>query len=210
MTGEQFDSGAVLSRARPVLTFSTLSRGERDASPGMHADTTPPPVCKDDRLARPDATRPPALPVIPRIVRRTMIDDAAFLRPVAVAAHVARRAGLGTLLMGALGLATLGVIAGLGMRSLSEETTIPSSSGAPATSMVHVADATAAEGLLARAPLSVRFDHATPPVHLEPAAPPRPAPAPVAHASAPPSHLTFASAHAAARKHPSTTALARR
>lgn len=215
MSGERFDSGAVLSRARPVLTFSTLA-GAESAGPAR-ADATPPPVSwHEATAARAGGAfpgRPPALPVIPRIVRRTMIDDRALLRPIAQAAHVAKRAGLGTLVFVVLGLGTLGAIAGLGMRSLAEEGAVTQGAEAPAAAMAHTSDARASEHLLARAPLAVRTDHVEParvdpPVHADPPRPSRPAPATVSHPA--PSHLAFASSHAAAKKRSSAPALARR
>ncbi|HEY5242762.1 MAG TPA: hypothetical protein VIJ22_14890, partial [Polyangiaceae bacterium] len=77
------------------------------------------------------------------------------LEPLARAAHAARRGG-GTLLFGALGLATLATIAALGLRSLPDEPT-PVVSGA-----AHAFDATATERLLARAPQAPRVEWAAP------------------------------------------------
>lgn len=211
MSGEPFDSGAVLSRARPVLTFATLGATEAPGPVRPRTDTpTPPPVSWHDANAVRVRAARSALPVIPRIVRRTVIDHRA-LRPIARAASAAQRAGLGTLLFVALGLATLGAIAGLGMRSLSEEASLASGSDALAVNAAHVVDATAAEHLLPRAPAAVRVDHVAPhvePVHVEPSRPTHSAAA--APARPAPSHLTFAAAHAAAAKKRSSTALARR
>ncbi|HEY1693503.1 MAG TPA: hypothetical protein VGG39_15150 [Polyangiaceae bacterium] len=167
------------------------------------------------------APRGHSLPVIPRIVRRTLIVDSALVAPLARAASAARRAGLGTLLFMALGLGTLGAIAGLGMRSLSDEFVANSSDDA-LTSPAHAYDATGVEHLLARALPGDRVEHA--PTSAA-SSPPTTAPAPTAaraahatvhasglhvHAPAPPAHTTFAASHAAARKHASPSALARR
>jgi hypothetical protein len=200
MSGERFDSGGVLSRAAPVLTFSTLASVEEAEPVRSRADTTPPPVSWND-------VQPPrrsSLPVIPRIVRRTRIEQHAVLGPIVRGAVVVRRVGLGTLLFAGLGLATLGSIAGLGMRSLSDEPTIAAMPADPPAF-----EATAAERLLARAPLALHVEHVVPvqradtlPAQTAPRAPavaPRATPAP--SRSLPLAH---------AKKHASSTAVARR
>jgi hypothetical protein len=215
----EFDSGAVLTRARPVLTFTSVDAPKATRPMRPRAETpTPPGVTVSDMAvtrAKP-AKGASGLPVIPRIVRRTTITDSKVLKPIVRAATIAKRAGIGSLVVAALGLATLGSIAGLGMRSLSDEATTAPAAASPATGMVHVADATASERLLARAPLPVRVDHVappvdrvTPPVHVDP---PRLAHAAPPHPKTAPSHLTFTASHhaAATAKHSSSSQLARR
>jgi hypothetical protein len=237
MSGEQFDSGAVLSRATPVLTFGSLERAEAAAAlrsssvagsrgAGSTGDDSPAPsLAWNEDVVLKASPREPSLPVISHIVRRTSVKDGAFGHPVAAAARAARRAGVSTLFVGALGLATLGAIAGLGMRSLSDEATIPATA-APAPALVtpaHISDAIALERLLSRSAPPARMESAPAPASaLAPASTlahtPSHAPAhPPAHAhplhAAPPPHQAFAAAHAAhaaARKHPAATALARR
>jgi hypothetical protein len=201
MPGEQFDSGGVLDRARPVLTFASVVREQAPPPTRARADTpTPPPVSWGGLLP----SRRNDLPVIPRIVRRTRIEQGMILGPLARAALTVRRAGLGTLLFAALGLATLATIAGLGLRSLPDDVSIP-----PVSGEARVFDATATERLLARAPLAPRADAPVPRV-APPPVPPAPRAAAVAvRARAAPSHTAFAAAHAA-KKHPSSTVLARR
>ncbi|HEY6462088.1 MAG TPA: hypothetical protein VIY73_18105 [Polyangiaceae bacterium] len=237
MSGERFDSGAVLSRATPVLTFSTLGAVDESSSDPLRSRAnarmpTLAPVWTE--RVDPAARRNPSLPVIPRIVRRTLIVDSALVAPLARAAGVARRAGLGTLLFAALGLATLGAIAGLGMRSLSDEFAV--SSAVDLAAPPHAYDATGVEHLLARTLPADRSEHGpawggysaagslppvpapTPALALAPSPAHTPAPAhpPArasslhAHAPAPPAHTAFAASHAAARKHASPPALARR
>jgi hypothetical protein len=191
MAGERFDSGGVLSRARPVLTFATIVPGEAPPSASLRT-STPIPVLMS--WSGPELPRHNVLPVIPRIVRRTRIEQ--FLEPIARAARTLRRGG-GMLLFGALGLATLGTIAGLGVRSLPDDMPTPVVSGA-----AHVFDATATERLLARAPVALRVDRTIPPAAS------RVASVPVRVSSAP-SHVALAAAHVA-RKHGSMTALAHR
>ena len=192
MSGERFDSGGVLSRARPVLTFATAMHGEAPpfaSAPGG----TPAPVPMSWSGA--ELPRRNDLPVIPRIVRRTRTEQ--LLQPIAQAVLAARRAG-GMLLFGALGLATLGAIAGLGLRSFPDETSTPVVSGA-----AHVLGARATERLFARAPLAPRVDRTIPP--------PAPRVAVVAVRASPASpHAAFAAAHPARKHTPTTTALARR
>lgn len=192
MVGERFDSGGVLSRARPVLTFATVVPGEAPPS-AIPRRNTPAPVSMS--WSGPPLPRRNDLPVIPRIVRRTTMEQ--LLEPIARVALAVRRAG-GMLLFAALGLATLGAIAGLGMRSL------PDDAATPSVSAAHVFDATATERLLARAPLALRVDRMIPP----PAPRVAPAPAPV-RASPAPSHAAFAAARAA-KKRTSSTVLAHR
>jgi len=190
MSGERFDSGGVLSRARPVLSFATAIQGE--APPFVPSPThTPVPVAMS--WSGPELPRRNALPVIPRIVRRTPIEQ--LLEPIVRVTQAVRRAS-GMLLFAALGLATLGAIAGLGLRSLPDEAEAPAVSAAS-----HAVDATATERLLARAPLRLRVDRTIPipPASTVAAVPVRTSPAP-AHA---------ALAHTA-RKHTLFTVVAHR
>jgi hypothetical protein len=196
MSGERFDSGGVLSRARPVLTFATVVGGE--ASPSFVSPRTSTPVPVPMSWSGPQLPRRNDLPVIPRIVRRTTLEQ--LFGPIVDAAFTVRRAG-GMLLFAALGLVTLGTIAGLGVRSLPDEPSAPAVCGA-----AHAFDATATERLLARAPLTLRIDR--------PATLPSPAPLPQAarapvRASPAPARTAFATVHAA-KKHTSTTVLAHR
>lgn len=198
MVGERFDSGGVLSRARPVLTFATVVRGETLPSVNPRGGT---PIPVPMSWSGPPLPRRNDLPVLPRIVRRTATEQ--LLEPFACALRAVRRGG-GTLLFGALGLATLGTIATLGLRSLPDEPT-PVVSGA-----AHAFDATATERLLARAPQALRVEWAAP---LLPAATPAPRVAavalPVPARTAPaPSHPGF-STHAT-KKRAAASALARR
>ncbi|HEY8089177.1 MAG TPA: hypothetical protein VIF09_15065 [Polyangiaceae bacterium] len=222
MSGEQFDSGAVLSRATPVLTFGSLERAEKDAalrsasSHGPRGDDSPDPSFAWHEDVR-HRDKGPTLPVIPRIVRRTRIGDGALLQPVVAAAHAAKRAGVGTLVFAAMGLATLGAIAGLGMRSLSDEQVSAAAAVAPPAPELavpaHASDAVAAERLLARSTPAPRWEHAP---ALASASTLAHAPSPSSHVRPlhpPPPHQAFAAAHAAhaaTRKHAATTALARR
>ena len=108
MSAEHFDSGAVLERASPVLTFSTglrLPEGAGRAVRKRQDTPTPLPVTRPNVRESRDA----ALPVIPRIVRRTMLDsDGVLVRAVARAAAAARRSVLGSmLLVGLVALLTL-------------------------------------------------------------------------------------------------------
>ena len=192
MSGERFDSGGVLSRARPVLTFATAMHGE--ASPFASAlSGTPVPVLMSWSGA--ELPRRNDLPVIPRIVRRTRTEH--LLEPIARAVLAARRTG-GMLLFGVLGLATLGAIAGLGLRSFPDEAPTSVVSGA-----AHAFDATATERLFARAPLAPRVDPTIPP--------PAPRVAAVAVRARPASpHAPAAAAHPARKHTPATTVLAHR
>ncbi|MGH7298015.1 MAG: hypothetical protein ACRELB_23955, partial [Polyangiaceae bacterium] len=87
MSGEQFDSGGVLSRATPVLTFGSLERAEaaaalRSASGASSGAGTPTPsLAWNEDVAAPSA-RGPSLPVIARIVRRTRMGDRQLVQPV--------------------------------------------------------------------------------------------------------------------------------
>jgi hypothetical protein len=197
MVGERFDSGGVLSRARPVLTFATVVRGETLPSANARSGT---PIPVPMSWSGPPLPRRHDLPVLPRIVRRTAMEQ--LVEPFARAAHAVRRGG-GMLLFGALGLATMGTIVALGLRSLPDEPT-PVVSGA-----AHAFDATATERLLARAPQAVRVEWAAPPPAVTPA--PRvaavalPVPARMAPAPAHPGFSTHA-----AKKRASASALARR
>jgi hypothetical protein len=163
MVGERFDSGGVLERARPILTFATIVPGDAPA-PG-----TPASVRDPVSLSWSSPELPPRvqLPVLPRIVRRTWLEQ--LLEPFDRAARLARR-GAGLLLFGALGLATLGTIAGLGLRSLPEDA--PTLASTPAD---HVLAAVATERLLARAPQPVRVERTILPLPTPPPATPSPA-----------------------------------
>jgi hypothetical protein len=152
MSGERFDSGGVLARARPVLTFATVVGAEPPPSGSSRTDS---PVPVPLSWSGPQLPRRSELPVISRIVRRTPIEHRRFVGPIARAAFMVKRAGLGTLLFAALGLATLGTIAGLGMRSLPEEALTPASN----IPVAHAFAPMASERLLARAPLALRVDH---------------------------------------------------
>jgi hypothetical protein len=168
----RLDSGAVLSRARPVLTFATLvpEEGPLDAG-ALEPTPTPSPVSLH-------AARSAQLPVIPRIVRRQSALDVAspFLSWLAGASGLVRRSGAGTMVIGGLVIGTLGVIAGLGVWSL------PSFVSARASSAV---DATGTEPLLARDPLAPRIEQSAParPPATTVATPYRPAPRPTPHAA---------------------------
>jgi hypothetical protein len=155
MSGERFDSGGVLARGRAVLTFATAVREAkpaRVAKPRKRADTPTPPPTTSDAVRRERR----ALPVIPRIVRRTIVDgNGAFLRPIAQAAKAARSSALATVVVAALALAVFGVLAGLGMRSLSDPTNV--AAAAP------VADATLVDRPLARGPSAAREERASAP-----------------------------------------------
>jgi len=144
--------------------------------------------------SQPELARRNDLPVIARIVRRTPIEQ--LLEPIVGAALAVRRAS-GMLLFATLGLATLGAIAGLGLRSVPDEAETPAASGAS-----HGFDATATERLLARAPLPLRVDRTIPP----------PAPsvaAALVRASPAPAHAAFTTAHTA-KKRASSTVVAHR
>ncbi|HEY3815685.1 MAG TPA: hypothetical protein VGL81_00860 [Polyangiaceae bacterium] len=146
------------------------------------------------------------LPVIPRIVRRTTMEQ--LLEPLVSVARAVRRAG-GMLVFGALGVGTLGTIAVLGLGSQPGEAA-PVVSGA-----ARPFDATATERMLARAPAAPRVDRILPPPvpRVVAAAPaPVPVPAPVRVAPAP-AHATFTASHVAthaARKHAASSVVAHR
>ena len=203
MSGERFDSGGVLSRARPVLTFSTMTSPEASVPARARTDATPPPVSWTDVQSprRDPCTR--ALPVVPRIVRRTRIEQHPVLGPIVRAAAAVRRVGFGTLLFAGLGLGTLGVIAGFGMVSLSDEP--PAAAIAPEARSF---DAMATERLLARAPLAARVERPVPVAYDAPlpqSAPRRPA---VVRASPAPSRGN--SAGHAVKRHRASSPVARR
>jgi hypothetical protein len=146
----RLDSGAVLSRARPVLTFATLVPEESLLDAGaLEPRPSPSPVSLQA------ASRSAQLPVIPRIVRRQSALDVAspVLSWLAGAPGLVRRSGAGTMLIAGLVIGTLGVIAGLGVWSL------PSFVSARASSAV---DATGTEPLLARDPLAPRIEQSAP------------------------------------------------
>jgi hypothetical protein len=145
----RLDSGAVLSRARPVLTFATIVPDEGPLESGALEPTpTPSPVSlhTGSRIA---------LPVIPRIVRRQSALDVAspLLSWLAGAPGLLRRNGVGTMVVAGLVIGTLGAIAGLGVWSL------PSFVSARPSSVV---DATGTEPLLARDPLAPRIEQNAP------------------------------------------------
>jgi hypothetical protein len=217
MSGEHFDSGAVLSRARPVLTFASVVDGEASMASAVstrpRVDTPTPSGISLAEVHR--HKRPATLPVISRIVRRTSVRDLFWGEPLGRVSGLLRRSGVGTLVVGALGLATLGVIAGLGMRSLSDEAT----NAVSAAGVQPVYDAVATERLLARAPLAPRMDQPMTMPRVEPL--PVVSTRPAAAAARPqrtvvaPSHAApraFAAAHAAhaAAKRASSSAVARR
>jgi hypothetical protein len=128
--------------------------------------------------------------VIPRIVRRTWLEQ--ILEPFERAASLVRR-GAGLLLFGALGLATLGTIAGLGLRSLPEDT--PALASNPAD---RAFAAVATERLLARAPQPMHVERTIlPSATPSPGAPLLPASPPSATRVTPP-----ALASVAVRTHP--------
>jgi hypothetical protein len=148
-----FDSGAVLERASPVLTFATDLRVTRVRGPCNRQNNTVAPL----PAVRPNwaASRDGVLPVIPRIVRRTMLDsDGLIVRTVAHAAATARRSALAGLICGGLVLASLGAFAGVAIRSLSDP-----AQPAMATAM-RAADATAIEYPLIRALSAPRVEQA--------------------------------------------------
>jgi hypothetical protein len=152
MSVEPFGSGAVLDRAAPILTFATTAPGGTSARPGPGG----PPARVESPWAS-DSMRA-IIPVIPHIVRRTarLSDGLAgtwiaqllnFRVLVAIGASAfARLVGWG------LGLAFVGALAGLAIRSLSETSTTPSGSSSRA-------DATAVEPTLMRAPEPRRLEH---------------------------------------------------
>jgi hypothetical protein len=149
----RLDSGAVLSRARPVLTFAThVPQHEEDARDAGGLEPTPTPSAV---LLGP-ATRAPQLPVIARIVRRRRALDVAspLLSWIARAPSFVRRSGAGTMVVAGLVIGTLGAIAGHGLWSLP-------SFVAPGASTA--SDATGSEPLLARDPLAPRIEHVGPP-----------------------------------------------
>ena len=154
----RLDSGAVLSRARPVLTFAThVPQDEEDARDAGALEPTPTPSAV---LLSP-ATRVTQLPVIARIVRRRTALDAAspLLSWLARAPGLVRRSGAGTMVVAGLVIGTLGAIAGHGLWSLPSFVS-PGASSTP--------DATGSEPLLARDPLAPRIEHVGPP-RIEPA-----------------------------------------
>jgi hypothetical protein len=146
MSAQPFDSGGVLERASPVLTFSTEARASRPpaGAPRGRADTpTPLPVTR----ANLEPQR--SLPVIPRIVRRTIVDgDALLPRAAARAAGVARAARksvVGGMAIAGIVLAALGASAGVALRSLSDPSQVAPLAAA------HISDATVSEPPLVRA-----------------------------------------------------------
>ena len=184
MLGGRFDTGGTLARARPVLTFATdlvsrpseIERLRGEALDDVlgesrsRADTpTPPPVTSAP------STPLPSLPIVRRIVRRTMIDRCPpALRPVALAATAARRSAMPTVVALGLALAVLGAATGLTMRSLF-------ASGLPAAAAEHASDAIASERVLARATSETRAEGARPGPPVIAARPPAPH-APARHA----------------------------
>jgi hypothetical protein len=156
---QQFDSGGVIRRARAVLTFSTGIRGAvLSRGPGAH---TPTPHPMSLHSAPPPQR---SLPVIPHIARRKPMGGA-LVRPMAHGGLGLWRAGLEPMLFAVLGLITLGSIAVLGMRSLSDErgmaATMPAAA-TTATAEARVLAERASEDTLARAPQPSRVE--SPPV----------------------------------------------
>jgi hypothetical protein len=147
----RLDSGAVLSRARPVLTFATHVSDGSTPDPGVR-EPTPTPAAMSFQPAR----RAAPLPVIARIQRRRGALDVAspLLSWLVRAPALVRHSGAGTMVVAGLVIGTLGAIAGHGLWSL------PSfvSPGASSRS-----DATGSEPLLARDPLAPRIE-STPPL----------------------------------------------
>jgi len=198
MVGERFDSGGVLERARPVLTFATNATNATGRAPAAGpASATPDTI--ELSWSGPETLRRNDLPVIPRIVRRTTLEH--LLEPFEHIASVAWRSA-GLLLFGALGLGTLGIIAGLGWRSLPDETSSTFASTRPSRAF----DAVATERLLARAPAAMRGDRTIPPP------PPRaipgmaPAVAPTTRPALPGAHANFAAARAPKKQRASVVA----
>jgi hypothetical protein len=192
---QQFDSGSVLSRARPVLTFATGMGHEVPPSVAQHLDAPGLPPLRAPES--PSAALRAQLPVIPRIVRKTMLDDHLVFGPIARGATAVKRTGPGTMLFTALGVATLGAIFFFGVR------TVRVSDVGEARTF----DATAIEPILARSTPTTRLEQTLPAAQVQ-----RPATAAVApsvRSSPPPAHTVFAAAHAA-RGRTSGAVLARR
>jgi len=196
MSGEPFDTGAVFERATPVLSFPPeLGRvrspgGARPMPVRRRLDTpTPGPVTTSRSAQR------AALPVVPRIVRRTFVDgDRALLRPLGRAALVARESSTGGILLMALALAAFGALAGTGMRSLGLGRDVGTTVAARAGDVD--ADATGIERVLVRVPPPPRVERAEEARAEAPAAQPTSTPV----AAAPRPHAAKgASPHAAAR-----------
>lgn len=150
-------SGAVISRSTPVLTFSPGIREQPESYPSpQRSRAQPPPAPSVPRRAKSN------LPIIPRIERRASIDVGGLLGPIARAAGTSGGRTLGKLLAIAIGLAALGLFAGLNMRSLTQEreaaevTTQVPASVPPA----RASDATASERLQARGRLAPRKEAA--------------------------------------------------
>jgi hypothetical protein len=135
MSVQPFGSGGVLSRAQPVLTFAASLRA-------LTTETLPAPSearVRSEATGPREGTRSSELPIVARIVRRTTAMERAqlfaprafFLGPAFLVwvRALLRRSGLGPLIVGLLALATLGAIAGLGVRSLSDDgtTSVPPS-----------------------------------------------------------------------------------
>jgi hypothetical protein len=155
MSAELFDSGGVLERPSPVITFSTEARVTRPptGAPRGRVDTpTPLPVTRSNLEPQ------RSLPVIPQIVRRTIVDgDPVLLRAAARAAgvaHAARKSVLGSMAIVGILLAALGASAGVALRSLSDPSQVASSPAA------HVSDAIATEAPLVRAAAPARVESA--------------------------------------------------
>jgi hypothetical protein len=159
MSAEAFHSGGVLERASPVLTFSTEASAPR-APEGIQrkrADTpTPVPVTRSSLQPPRRAT----LPVIPRIVRRTIVDGDAVLQRAAaralLLARVARTSAVGSMAIAGVLLAALGASAGVALRSLSDP-----SLAAPSPAVL-VSDTTMNEHPLVRAPAPDRVERTAP------------------------------------------------
>jgi hypothetical protein len=203
MVGERFDSGGVLSRARPVLTFATIVPGEGPPPASLSAAEHVPVALS---WSHPELPPRNALPVLPRIVRRSRLEQ--LFEPFERATSLARR-GAAMILFGALGLGTLGAIAWLGLRPPTDEASTPALTAAGRTF-----DAVATERLLARGSVPVRVERTIPPApSVTPAAaPPVPAPrvaAVAAHPTPAPAHANSGTARAT-RKHTPSSIVARR
>lgn len=146
-------SGAVLSRSTPVLTFSPGLREQPESSPpAQRSRARSTPVAPLPRAVRSN------LPIIPRIVRRPSLGVGGLVGPLARAAGTSGGRTVGKLLAIWIALAALGLFAGLNMRSLTTE-------GDEAPTMttqapVRASDATASERLQARGTLAPRKEAA--------------------------------------------------
>ncbi len=146
-------SGAVLSRSTPVLTFSPGVREQPEASPPPALGPRSGPSAFAPVL-RPVRSN---LPIIPRIIRRSPLDVGGLVGPLARAAGTSGGRTVGKLLAIWIALAALGLFAGLNMRSLTVEAEAPTfTTQAP----LRASDATASERLQARGTLAPRTEAA--------------------------------------------------